>query len=323
LAKRIGICRALHAYHHYAFWRTFFTELGWDVVLSAPTDRAVIELGVRLSPSELCLPAKAFLGQVARFKDEVDVLFVPRIVCTRVVNDWFFGCPKAIALPDLVRAVFDSLPPIVEPNLDGRIQTDRQAYRAVVPGMDHKAEFKRAFSRASANAQAATQRTREEGSPLHMFSESRKKDGGPETGDGRAAVRIGVIGHSYLLFDSGLGLDLLDKIREAGAQPIVVFPTDAEIESQSQRDNMLNWYYELELLAAARRLLEVERVDGLLLVTSFSCGTGAVTNELIQRAAVHTHGVPTILLMLDEHTGEAGLITRVESFVDVLRLRRS
>jgi predicted nucleotide-binding protein (sugar kinase/HSP70/actin superfamily) len=59
-----------------------------------------------------------------------------------------------------------------------------------------------------------------------------------------------------------------------------------------------------------------------LLVASFACGTGAVTNELIQRAAVHRHGVPTVMLLMDEHTGEAGLITRVESFVDLLRLRK-
>jgi predicted nucleotide-binding protein (sugar kinase/HSP70/actin superfamily) len=323
LKKRIGICRALHAYHHYAFWRALFTELGWEVVLSTPTDRAAIEQGVRLSPSELCLPAKAFLGQVARLKDQVDVLFLPRIVCTRVVNDWFFGCPKAIALPDLTRAIFDSLPPIVEPILDERLRTEQQAFRSAIADCDHQADFRRAFRHATASAEAATLRTREDGSPLHMFSEQRTKERGPETGHARPAVRIGVVGHSYLLFDSGLSLDLLDKIRQAGAQPIVVFPTVAEVERESQRDNLLNWYYELELLAAARRLLEVERVDGLLLVTSFACGTGAVTNELIQRAAVHKHGVPTILLMLDEHTGEAGVVTRIESFVDVLRLRRS
>jgi predicted nucleotide-binding protein (sugar kinase/HSP70/actin superfamily) len=323
LAKRIGICRALHAYHHYAFWHTLFTELGWEVVLSTSTDRPAIEQGVRLSPSELCLPAKAFLGQVARLKDKVDVLFLPRIVCTRVAGDWFFGCPKAIALPDLTRAVFDSLPPIVEPILDERLRTQEQAFRAAIEDSGNQADYRRAFRRASAAAEAATLRTQEAGSPLHMFSEQRTKDGEPKTGNGKPVVKIGVVGHSYLLFDPGLSLDLLDKIRQAGARPIVVFPTDAEVERESQSDNMLNWYYELELLASARRLLEVERVDGLLLITSFACGTGAVTNELIQRKAVHRHGVPTILMLLDEHTGEAGLVTRVESFVDVLRLRRA
>jgi predicted nucleotide-binding protein (sugar kinase/HSP70/actin superfamily) len=312
----------LHAYHHYAFWHTFFKELGWDAVLSAPTNRPTIEQGVRLSPSELCLPVKAFLGHVAELKDKVDALFLPRIVCTKIAGDWFFGCPKALALPDLTRAVFESLPLVVEPILDGRIQTDKQAFHAVVSGMDRKADFEKAFSRASAVALAAAKRTKEEGSPLHMFSELRTKDGGPETGDGRPAVKIGVVGHSYLMFDSGLSLDVLNKVREADGRPVVVFPTAADVASESRRENALNWYYELELLAAARRLLEIERVDGLLLVTSFACGTGAVTNELIQRTAVHTHGVPTILLMLDEHTGEAGVATRVESFVDVLRLRQ-
>lgn len=312
----------MHAYHHYTLWRTFFEELGWEVVLSAPTDRPAIEQGVRLSPSELCLPAKAFLGQVARLKDQVDVLFLPRIVCSRVTNDWFFGCPKAIALPDLTRAVFDSLPPIVEPILDERLQSEEQAFRKAIAGLDGQTDFRRAFRRAREAAGAATRRTWESGSPLHMFSKRTTDDRGPKAADRRPTVRIGIVGHTYLLYDPGLSLDVLDKITQAGAQPIVVFPTEAEVEIESQRDNVLNWYYELELLAAARRLLEVEKVDGLLLITSFACGTGAVTNELIQREAVHRNGIPTILMLLDEHTGEAGLVTRIESFVDVLRLRR-
>jgi len=322
LAKRIGICRALHAYHHYAFWRTFFAELGWEVVLSASTSRRMIEQGVRLSPSELCLPVKAFLGHVAELKDKVDALFLPRIVCTRVGRDLFFGCPKAIALPDLTRAVFDTLPLVVEPILDGQIRTDEKSFRAAVSAIDHKANVRSAYRSANAAAQAAIQRTIVEGSPLHMFSELRTKDGGPETGDRRPAVKVGVVGHPYLLFDSGLSLDVLDKVREAGGWPVVVFPAAADVASESRRENALNWYYELELLAAARRLLEIDKVDGLLLVGSFACGTGAVTNELIQRAAVHRHGVPTILLLLDEHTGEAGLVTRVESFIDLLGVRK-
>ena len=309
MAKRIGICRALHAYHHYAFWRTFFAELGWEVVLSAPTSRGTIEQGVRLSPSELCLPVKAFLGHIADLKDKVDALFLPRIVCTRVGKDLFFGCPKAIALPDLTRAVFDTLPLVVEPILDRQIGSDERSFRVAVSVIDREANVRGAYRSASAAAQMATQRTTDEGSPLHMFSARRPKDGGPETGEGRPVVKVGVVGHPYLLFDSGLSLDVLDKVREAGGLPVVVFPATTEVASESRRGNALNWYYELELLAAA-------------LVGSFACGTGAVTNELIQRSAVHRHGVPTILLLLDEHTGETGLVTRVESFIDLLRMRK-
>ena len=291
-------------------------------MLSPPTGRNIVEQGVRLSPSELCLPVKAFLGHVAWLKDRVDALFLPRIVCTRVAHDWFFGCPKAIALPDLTRAVFDFLPVVVEPILDGRIGSDEKSFRAAVSGMGRQADVRNAYANARAAALAATERTREQGSPLHMFCQQATKDGGPETGNGRSVVRIGVVGHSYLLFDAGLSLGVLDRVRETGARPVVVFPTESEVKSESHHDVALNWYYELELLAAARQLLEVQKVDGLLLVASFACGTGAVTNELIQREAVHRHRTPTILVLLDEHSGEAGLVTRVESFVDLLRLRK-
>jgi predicted nucleotide-binding protein (sugar kinase/HSP70/actin superfamily) len=322
LAKRIGICRALHAYHHYSLWQSFLAGLGWEVVLSEPTGRRTVDQGVRLSPSEICLPVKAFLGHVNELKDNVDALFLPRIVCTRVARDWFFGCPKAIALPDLTRAVFDSLPVVVEPILDGQVRTEEESFGAAVSSMKRRSDIRAAYLAASAAAQTATRRTRELCSPLHMFSEQSAKEGGPETADGKPRVRIGVVGHSYLLFDSALSLGVLDKLRDAGARPVLVFPTADQVESEAKRGSALNWYYELELLAAARHLLEVKKVDGLLLVASFACGTGAVTNELIQREAVHRHGVPTILVLLDEHTGEAGLTTRIESFVDLLRLRK-
>ena len=286
-------------------------------MLSEPTSRSIIETGVRLSPAELCLPATAFLGHVATLKDKVDALFLPRIVCTKVAGGRFFGCPKAIALPDLTRAVFDDLPAIIEPILDRQIRTEKESFRAALSGTSRRADFARAFARAGQAAAAAIPRTREFGSPVHMFGDA--ADGRISAGSG---VKIGVVGHSYLLFDPGLSLGVLNKVKDAGAQPVVVFPTEAEVERESKRETTLSWYYELDLLAASRRLLEIEKVDGLLLVASFACGTGAVTNELIQRAAVHRHHVPTILLLLDEHTGEAGLVTRVESFIDLLKMRR-
>jgi len=335
LARRIGICRALHAYHHFVFWRTFFAELGWEVVLSEPTSRPVLELGVHLSPAELCLPVKAFLGHVAALKDRVDTLFLPRIVCTRVAGDWFFGCPKAIALPDLTRAVFDSLPAIVEPVMDEQIGDEEQSFLNALPGINGRGRVRAALRLANSAATAAALVTRTAGSPLHTFSAMEPRRG-PRAEERRpwtvtphpspvtrhSGVRVGVVGHSYLLFDSALSLGVLDKVREPGGQPVVVLPTEAEVKQEAQQDDVLNWYYELELLAAARRLLERERVDGLLLVASFACGTGAVTNELIRRAAVHRHRVPTVTLLMDEHTGEAGLVTRIESFVDLLRLRK-
>jgi predicted nucleotide-binding protein (sugar kinase/HSP70/actin superfamily) len=175
--------------------------------------------------------------------------------------------------------------------------------------------------------ETAAEQTRRTGSPLHVFDScamraSRAAEPRLEAHTS-AAPRVGVVGHPYLVFDPGLGLGVLDKLRGAGAEPMVAFPSFADIERAAGLPGSPNWFYEVELMTAARHLLDRERVDGLLLVTSFACGTGAVTNELVRKHAVHELGVPTMGLLLDEHTGEAGLITRLESFVDLLRLKRT
>jgi len=103
---------------------------------------------------------------------------------------------------------------------------------------------------------------------------------------------------------------------------VVSFPTADEVSHEAQRETALNWYYELELLAAARNLLEVHKVDGLLLVASFACGTGAS-----DKRADSARGRPPS--QSTDDTGVTGraygrgrLVTRVESFVDLLRLRK-
>ena len=66
-AKRgtIGIPRVLNMYENYPFWFTFFTELGFSVVLSPASTRKIYELGIESIPSESeCYPAKLAHGHV-------------------------------------------------------------------------------------------------------------------------------------------------------------------------------------------------------------------------------------------------------------------
>lgn len=79
--RRIGIPRALLYYRYGIAWRTFFTELGLEVVLDAPSDRGTLEVGDRLSVDECCLASKLFLGHVAALVDQgVDAVFVPSLM---------------------------------------------------------------------------------------------------------------------------------------------------------------------------------------------------------------------------------------------------
>src|SRR3990172_5044643 len=109
---RIGIPRAL-LYHTYAApWAVLFRDLGCEVIVSPETHAGLLRDGIRRSVSDLCLPVKIFLGHVECLKDSVDFLFVPRYIS---VEDDAFMCPKLIGLPDMVRACFSHLPPLLDP----------------------------------------------------------------------------------------------------------------------------------------------------------------------------------------------------------------
>lgn len=86
-AKRgtVGIPRVLNMYENYPFWFTFFTKLGFRVVLSPSSNRKIYELGIESIPSESeCYPAKLAHGHVAwLISQKVDFIFYPALFYER------------------------------------------------------------------------------------------------------------------------------------------------------------------------------------------------------------------------------------------------
>ena len=61
----IGVPRVLNMYENYPFWATLLGQLGFRVVLSPLTSRAIYELGMESIPSESeCYPAKLAHGHI-------------------------------------------------------------------------------------------------------------------------------------------------------------------------------------------------------------------------------------------------------------------
>ena len=77
----VGIPRVLNMYEDYPFWFTFFTELGYRVVLSPSSNRKIYELGIESIPSESeCYPAKLAHGHVQWLINQgVKHIFYPSI----------------------------------------------------------------------------------------------------------------------------------------------------------------------------------------------------------------------------------------------------
>ncbi len=81
----VGIPRVLNMYENYPFWHTFFTRLGYRVILSPSSNRKIYELGIESIPSESeCYPAKLAHGHVAwLIAQKVDFVFYPALFYER------------------------------------------------------------------------------------------------------------------------------------------------------------------------------------------------------------------------------------------------
>jgi predicted nucleotide-binding protein (sugar kinase/HSP70/actin superfamily) len=132
-------------------------------------------------------------------------------------------------------------------------------------------------------------------------------------------LKILVISHPYNVYDKLIGSPIINFIEKLGGISVFADRTDREqciIKSETYSKS-LYWIYNKELIGAIK-LLE-DKIDGIILMTAFPCGPDSLVNELIIRKIKK---IPTINIILDELQGEAGLQTRIESFMDIVQERR-
>ncbi len=309
--RTIGIPQAFGYYYFHALWKTFFSELGFDVVTSGPTNRRKLDAGIQIAPSEACLPLKCYLGHlIALLKDEADWAFVPRLVCLKRTPEIRLGCPKFIGLPDMARALLPDAR-IVTLDVDLRKEEEPRSYLRLAEQFDKSpAEGAVAYEKGLAELK----RHREE-----IWKKPRSPS--PNL---NGKLTIGVLGHAYLLEDNYLNLNLVKRLEGLGCEVLSghELPSE-ELERELGCFKSLSWYFEEEILAGASSFFHRQKVSGIVYLVSFGCGAGSITHEVMDLEVRGDSRVPLLRIVLDEHTGEAGLMTRLESFVDMIKLRKA
>jgi len=299
---RVGLPRAL-LYHWFApAWETFLTALGAVPVVSPPTNKALLAMGQRLTLDDVCLPVKLFLGHAAFLGNTCDVLLVPHLVS---LEQRAYTCPKFMGLPDLVRQALPGVR-MVAGTVDVRGGSCwRSAVRAVAAGLGRRG---RSVGQAWESACAAQERYEEtllSGTALGVSTST-----GPT---------LAVLGHPYCLYDRFLNMNLLERLVLAGIRVITpeMVPAAAIEEGLADLPKALFWSFGRRQLGAVHHLLAGGRCRGVIHATAFACGPEALVGELIEREAAKRR-VPLLRLHLDEHTGEAGFLTRLEAFLDMI-----
>ncbi|MBI4316983.1 MAG: hypothetical protein HY675_00720 [Chloroflexi bacterium] len=324
---KIGIPRAFHFYRYYPAMRAFFEALGVEPVVSEPTTKATVTNGLKCVVAESCLPLKVFCGHVMNLADKADFVFVPSI---RSVETDLYNCIKLFALPDQVRGAVAGAPPVLDMLFDvnlGRKAVYNELYRVGRYLGSNRGRVDRACEVAHKAHVRYSQLLHRGFSPLEALEVI---DGGPESDFlGQQlppdAPKVALVGHHYNLYDDYLNHDVVKKLGNMGLR--IVTGDCATLEQLNTGVGRVigsaYWMNEREITGAAGHYLYCNGVDGVIVVTVFGCGPDSMMIDAVQRTAKKGNCNPLLCLTLDEHTAEAGLVTRLEAFVDTMRRKKS
>ncbi|HHY93262.1 MAG TPA: hypothetical protein GX511_07965 [Firmicutes bacterium] len=316
---RLGLPRALLYYHYYPLWVTFWQQLGVEVVTSPPTNKEILNQGVLTAVPEACLPVKIFYGHTLHLAPQVDYLFVPRLVSTEPGT---YICPKLMGLPDMLRHAGVQLPPLVGPTLNARLgrRAWEKAFLRSAEVLGFKVRAAQVAWRLASQEQARYLARLGEGrTPLHTGDASAPP---PVPSPSRALL---VLGHPYNVFDEFVNMGLLERLRQRGYRVVTpeMLPSRLVAAEAAKLPKSLFWSLGRLILGAGRHYLREGGVAGIIHVVSFGCGPDSLVGELLERQAHRQSRLPFLLLTLDEHTGEGGLVTRLEAFLDMIEWRNA
>jgi predicted nucleotide-binding protein (sugar kinase/HSP70/actin superfamily) len=313
---RIGIPRALLYHRYHLLWETFFRGLEEEVLVSPPTNKGILELGVQYTLTDICLPVKLACGHVVSIAPKVDYLFLPRILS---VERDAYTCPKIVAFPDMVRLNIPGVPEILDPVIDLRkkVISHEKQLREVAETLGKSRLLKKATKealKAQKDWFAAEPDAKREST--FLFNEV-----GSASWRG---LKIALLGHPYNLFDSFINFNLRERLTAVGVRILTLKHLDPRSieEEVASLDYPPYWTAAKELLAGARLFFRSDSVDGIIYLIAFECGPDALLKVLIDSEAKKQPGVVYMSLVLDEHTGEAGVETRVEAFLDAIARRK-
>ncbi|TET52340.1 MAG: hypothetical protein E3J58_00225, partial [Actinomycetota bacterium] len=310
--KKIGMPYAMLTFEFYPFWKAFFTELGFDLILSDKTNKKIINDGVQLSVAETCFPMKATLGHVKNLLDKgIDYIFLPTIrdMPTKKANikgdrTGSYPCPFIQGTWSIVKAAMDlgdvkMLAPIINFSFKEYAQEKQLA------------KLGRDLGKNTRDIRAATKKAYKAQSDFYSGVKALGSKVLSELGKDETAIVVS--SRSYNSCDSAISMDVPKKLRGLGLKVIPLdFLPVGKVDLSQDWPN-LYWEFGDRIMSAAEIIKKDPRLYPVY-ITNFGCGPDSFILQYFERAMDR----PFLKLEVDEHSAGAGVITRCEAFVDSL-----
>ncbi len=315
LGVRVGIPKSMYFYDRFPFWRTYFKHIGAEVVVSDDTSKKLAADGRELCVAEPCFPIVVGHGHYVDVAHKnVDFIFMPQIINseTDTPEKESWACPWGQTMPLVIRNALDDpgqIKPLLTPVIHFR------------DGMHYVKKEMHAVAKALGVSKKKSDRAIEFAYAMQDQFRERIQQAGQQTLEllrNKNQHAVVIVGRPYNIYDGGVNLHVPDKLRDHYG--INVIPMDflplKGIKIEKHHDNMF-WNYGRKIMQAARFAGEAGNLH-VIYFTNFKCGPDSYIKHFVR----DTIGAPYLTLQFDDHSNDAGILTRCEAYLESKGLLR-
>jgi len=311
---RIGIPRLFsHYYEFLPLWKTFFQELGCEVVISGKTNRKIVAKGLDHVVAETCFPAEIAYGHLKDLLEKsVDYIFFPCLIDgpqTKWKERKTFFCTLSQNMPFAVTSTSTELSDIagimLRPAIhlhEQRCNLEEEMIKVAEKLGKTRKETKQALGAGLEALCRFNKKLKERGQDVLLNIKNYR-------------FPVVVVGRSYTLADSAISVDLPKMIQEAGGFPIPLDFLPLEEVDISDVQSLANWNYYHKVMRAAEIIRTNPRLNSIFF-SVFSCGPDSFLEEFYREAL---GGKPFLGIEVGKTTAPAHIQTRVEALMDSIK----
>ena len=314
----IGIPRVLNMYEDYPFWFTFFTSLGFRVIISEKSNRKTYEKGMESMPSEsVCYPAKLSHGHIiSLIQSGIKTIFYPCMPYSRKEYekaDNHYNCPIVISYSEVLKNNVEELKNPDIKFLNPFLPFDAKNLTKRILELDEFKEYnfnKKELMEAAQKAEDEYQHFKndiyEKGKEAIEYIDKHNLKGIVLAG--RPYHSDPEINHGIDTLITSLGLCVLTEDSVAN-----------QVEAKRPLRVVDQWVFHARLYAAAEFVGHHDNLE-LIQLNSFGCGVDAVTTDQVEEI-LSSYGKMYTLIKIDEVNNLGAVRIRVRSLLASMNKR--
>ncbi len=312
----IGIPMVLNMYENYPFWATLFAQLGFDIVLSDPSSKALYETGLESIASETaCYPAKMVHGHIESLLTKgVQHIFYPCIIHEEDAdfnNINHFNCPVVTSYPEVVHNNIEGIQNVMYMHPFVTLRNDKKLSRTLLETLKPFNISKAEMNTAIAAAHVAQEQFK---AKIRLKAENILEEMGS-----KGITTIILSGRPYHI-DPEINHGIDQLINTLG-MAVVTEDSVAHLSKISQEELQVvnQWTYHSRLYHAAKVATQYQHLE-LVQLTSFGCGIDAITTDEVQRL-LYEAGKTYTNIKIDEGSSLGAARIRLRSLKAALKER--